>query len=220
MQEKIIKNKKADIKKLESFGFKKYNNGYKYVTHLMNNDFTLTILLLENNKLTTELIENETNELYTLHLTDAEGNFVGQIRDEYNNTISKIVEKCFVYDVFKNKYTKKIINYIKEKYSDELEYLWEKFPDNAIARRKDNSKWYLLIMTIKKSKLGFESDEKIEVINVRAEKEQITELLQQPDIYPGYHMNKKSWITIMLDGSMKIENIYNLIDKSYFLAKK
>ena len=200
MQEKIIKNKKADIKKLESFGFKKYNNGYKYVTHLMNNDFTLTILLLENNKLTTELIENETNELYTLHLTDAEGNFVGQIRDEYNNTISKIVEKCFVYDVFKNKYTKKIINYIKEKYSDELEYLWEKFPDNAIARRKDNSK--------------------IEVINVRAEKEQITELLQQPDIYPGYHMNKKSWITIMLDGSMKIENIYNLIDKSYFLAKK
>lgn len=220
MQEIIVKNKKADIKKVELFGFKKCNKRYEYTTSFMNGDFTLLVKISENNKILTELTENETKEIYTLHLTDAEGNFIGQIRDEYNKVIEKIIKECFIYDVFKNNYTKKVISYIKDVYSDELEYLWEKFPDNAIARRKDNSKWYLIIMTVKKNKLGFDSDEKIEVIDIRADKNQIQELTEKPDIYPGYHMNKKNWITIILDGSIKIEEIYKFIDKSYALAKK
>ena len=33
-------------------------------------------------------------------------------------------------------------------------------------------------------------------------------------------MNKKHWITIILDGSVNIEEIYNLIDISYNLSLK
>ena len=31
-------------------------------------------------------------------------------------------------------------------------------------------------------------------------------------------MNKSSWITIKLDGSVPTKEIYNLIDNSYFLS--
>ena len=37
-------------------------------------------------------------------------------------------------------------------------------------------------------------------------------------IFAGYHMNKNSWITIKLDGSIKIEKIFELIDNSYKLS--
>ncbi len=37
--------------------------------------------------------------------------------------------------------------------------------------------------------------------------------------FAGYHMNKKHWITIKLDGSVNINEIYELIDNSYNLSK-
>lgn len=38
------------------------------------------------------------------------------------------------------------------------------------------------------------------------------------NIFPGYHMNKKNWISIDLCGNIDIEVVYNLIDKSFELS--
>ena len=40
-------------------------------------------------------------------------------------------------------------------------------------------------------------------------------LLKQDGFYPAYHMNKKNWITVILDNTISDEKIMNLIDKSY-----
>lgn len=214
----FFKNKNPNPQKLLDFGFKKKKNVFIYKTDLLNGDFNLTIKVEIPDKLQTELIEVETKEVYTLHLSDAQGTFVGKIRDEYNFILKDIQEKCFDNHIFKSDYSYKIIDYVKEKYGDNIEYLWEKFPDNGIVRRKDNKKWYLVILTVKKCKLGFNSDENIEVINLKADN--VNELIQQPNIYPAYHMNKKYWITIILDGSVDIKEIYKFIDKSYILNKE
>ena len=108
---------------------------------------------------------------------------------------------------------------MKEKYNDELEYLWKKFPDNAIVRNKKNKKWYLLIMTIDESKLIENKSGKIEVIDIRYQKDEIESIIDNIKVFPGYHMNKKSWITIKLDGTAEIEDIYKLIDNSYNLTR-
>jgi len=44
------------------------------------------------------------------------------------------------------------------------------------------------------------------------------ELLSNKSYYPGWHMNKKNWYTIILDGSVETEEIYKRIDESYRLA--
>lgn len=213
----IFENRKANKEKLLNFGFKKEKNIFLYKTSIMDGDFNLTIKIELPDKLQTELYEIESNEIYTLHLSDAQGTFVGQVRDEYNSVLDKIQENCFDSNVFKFDYSYRVIAYAKEKYNDEMEYLWEKFPDNGIVRRKDNKKWYLGILTVKKSKFGFESDEKVEVIDLRSS--DVENDTKQKNIYPGYHMNKKHWISIILDGSMDIEDIYKKIDESYILAK-
>jgi len=39
-----------------------------------------------------------------------------------------------------------------------------------------------------------------------------------PQITPGYHMNKKHWNTIEIDGTIPDEEIYKMIDQSYELV--
>lgn len=214
----MFKNKKLNKEKLLIFGFVLENNIYTYKTKIMENQFELTIVI-KDNEIKTKLIEISTGELYTLHLAKyVSGSFVGQVQEEYNKILENIAENCFEKDIFKNKQTKEIIKYLENKYDDNLEYLWEKFPDNAIVRRKDNKKWYAVILTINKQKLGFKENEKTEILDLRADDTEI--IVNDKTIFRGYHMNKKHWITIVLNESVSIDFIKERIDKSYNLAKK
>lgn len=212
-------NKKYNPKKLLEFGFKKADDGYIYKTELMNGQFVLIVNIDKDGKLTTETTEKDSGDLYTLHLTYSEGKFIGEVRDEYNSVLKDIAQNCYEIGIFRYENSYKIIDYIKHKYNDDVEYLWDKFPDNAVARRKDNQKWYLAILTVTKDRLGFESKDKIEVIDLRAKPEELQELIKKENIFAGYHMNKKHWITIPLDGSVEIDKIYKRVDESYNLAR-
>ena len=210
----IFKNKKANFKKLAEYGF--VDNTYK--TDIMNGEFILAVMVNDEGNILTELTEKDSGEIYTLHLVEnVQGSFVGKVKDEYEKVLSGIAENCFENDVFKFEYSKLVIKYAKEKYGDDVEYLWEKFPDNAVCRRKDNKKWYFAILTVGKDKLGFESTDKVEVIDLRASMEEIEKLVDNKKYFAGYHMNKKHWLTIILDGSVHIDEIYERIDKSYNL---
>ena len=213
--------KKANIQKLKQYGFKKKGDKYSYSVDIMNGDFTLNIDILNENEIRTELIEKAFNEPYTLHLVeDAQGTFVGQVREEYEKIIDKIKEKCFEKRAFEWEYSYKILDYAKKKYNSPAEYLWEKFPRNAVCRRQDNEKWYFALLSVQGSKIGLKTDEIVELVDLRAPFDDVPKLLKQPNIYPAYHMNKKHWITIILDGSMPLDEIYKFIDRSYELAKK
>ena len=121
--------------------------------------------------------------------------------------------------VFQTKQAQEIIRYIRNKYGDELEFLWPKSPKSAIWRNKTNRKWYALIMTVPRTKLGFNSGQPTEVLDLRFDKGMALDFAASNDhILPGYHMNKDNWITILLDDGMSIEQIKNLINHSYEIS--
>ena len=216
----IFKNKKFVSEKLEHFGFVNQDGRFIYSTEIVDGLFCLNIQIYENKVIKTELVEKETNEVYYLHLTDAEGTFLGKVREEYFAILNSVVEKCCENNIFKEDYTNALIEYIRKKYGDKLEYLWEKSPDCAISRRKDNKKWYLVILTVGKDKFGFETTEKVEVLNIRADKESVPYLMDHSNIYPAYHMNKKNWISVILDGTVPLDEIFSFVDESYVIAGK
>jgi len=58
-----------------------------------------------------------------------------------------------------------------------------------------------------------------ESINLKCDPEEAVLLREKYDaIQPGYHMNKKHWNTVMLDGSLTDKLVYKLIDDSYNLV--
>ena len=216
----FIKDKKIDFKKLEKFGFKLIDNSYCYHTSLLKNQFKMTIKINLDNSIFTEIIDTETNEPYVLHLLEMKrSGYSEKVYKAYSEVLEKIQKECFEDEIFKARYTKQIITYVKNKYGDELEFLWEKSPKNAVVRRKSSNKWYAVILTISKRKLNLDSDKIIEVINLHNIAEEIEKLIDNKKYFPAYHMNKKYWCTICLDGTVELKEIYKLIDVSYELAK-
>lgn len=221
MAEHIFKNRKLNIEKLLSFGFESTQNYYIYHTDLMDKQMNLTIKIDVNGKAYTKMVDISTGDEYALHLVaGAAGSFVGQVKSEYKTILDEISEKCFEPDIFQSPQAKSVIAYFRDRYGDELEYLWQKFPNNAVVRRSDNKKWYAVILTVSRRKLGFSSDEVVEILDLRMTPEDIEKLVDGTKFFPGYHMNKKHWITLCFDGTVSLEDICSLIDNSYQLADK
>lgn len=109
-----------------------------------------------------------------------------------------------------------ILNYIRETYGGEIEYPWMRYPDYGVVRHKDNQKWYVLFMDIPRSRLGLEDNEITDVLNVKLG-DLFTRnfLLQREGFFPGYHIARGNWITILLDGTVDAEEICRLVDISY-----
>jgi predicted DNA-binding protein (MmcQ/YjbR family) len=56
-------------------------------------------------------------------------------------------------------------------------------------------------------------------INVKCDPEKAIELREiYPSVIPGYHMNKKHWNTVLIDGQLKETLILSFIDQSYDLT--
>ena len=216
----FIKDKKIDLKRLKKFGFKLKDDLYYYDIFLLNNQFKMTVKINLDNSIFTEIIDVETSEPYVLHLLEMKrSGYSKKVYGAYSEVLEKIKKECFEDEIFKTDYTNEIINYIKNKYGDELEFLWEKSPKTAVVRRKNSKKWYAVILTISKRKFNLDSDELVEVINLHNSPEEIEKLMDNKRYFPAYHMNKKHWCTIYLDGTVELKEIYKLIDISYELAK-
>lgn len=58
-------------------------------------------------------------------------------------------------------------------------------------------------------------------INLKCDPEKALDLRERyEEIKPGYHMNKKHWNTVELNGSLKKKIILELVDHSYDLVVK
>ena len=119
------------------------------------------------------------------------------------------------------KYREKIYKYVKTKYSTVPEFLWAKFPNYAVLRHSENKKWYGLIMNVQKNKLGIKSMEKSDIINLKiGDLNYLCSLVRNSGFFEAYHMCKKNWVTIILDGTVPLNTILKLIDLSYVTTLK
>ncbi len=61
--------------------------------------------------------------------------------------------------------------------------------------------------------------EQFESINLKCDPERAMQLREEfPAVLPGYHMNKKHWNTVLMDGSIPDKTIRSWIDDSYDLV--
>lgn len=110
-----------------------------------------------------------------------------------------------------------VVDYCVNQYGAEAEYPWD--DPNFVFRHKDNKKWYLLIMPISVSKLGLKDDRIENVMNLKCDPMVLDTITRDMDgVFPGYHMNHRHWISVILDGTVDRKQLTNLIDMSYTLT--
>ena len=221
IEEELFRKAKIDFDKISKYGFKKDKSLYKYSKNIMNNTFRVDVEINNDGIVKGKVYDLAFGDEYTnFRIEDTAGAFVGQVKDEFKNVLKDIRNNCFTREAFIYEQSNRITKAIKEKYGDEPEFEWEKFPGYATFRNKDSKKWYGIIMNLDKSKLGESSTGEIEIIDIKLEPNEIEYLLKQDGFYPAYHMNKKSWITVILNNTVSDEKIMSLIEKSYSYTVK
>ena len=209
----VFKRSKINIDKLLKYGFIKENNTYKIIKNI-DNDFRFELSINKDN-ITSVVYDNNTNEIYdNINIDSIDGAFINSLREKYKNILIDIKDNCFDRKYFIYEQSNRIASYIINKYNDYPEFLWDDTPTFGVFRKKKNNKWYGLIGNINKNKIDNENKD-IEVMNLKIDEDKINELVCKNGYYRAYHMNKRLWITIVLDDTLKDEEIYNLIDESY-----
>ncbi len=214
IEQEIFKRSNINLDKLKGYGFKKENGFYIYEKEFMNSTFKAVIIIDKDKNVTGKVIDLLTEEEYININTEMSGEFINSVRDEYKNILNDIKQKCFETNYFINKQTNRITKFIKDKYNTIPEFMWSKFPTYGVFRNKISNKWFGIIMNIDNSKLDKNSNGEVEVLNIKLG-EDTSKYLKKKGFYESYHMNKKNWVSVILDDTLEDSELINLIDISY-----
>jgi len=83
-------------------------------------------------------------------------------------------------------------------YNTTPDYPFDEDFETAVLRHNSNRKWYSIVMRVSRRKFGFESDEVIDVVNLKLPIEMFGSFGAADGVYPAYHMNKLHWISVLL----------------------
>ena len=90
------------------------------------------------------------------------------------------------------------INYCTDTYGTVPDHPFEDDFITVVLRHSNNRKWYGLVMEVSRRKFGFDSDEVIDVVNMKLPVEMFGSFGKGDGVYPAYHMNKLHWISVLL----------------------
>lgn len=213
-----VNSKKIEKSSLIALGFcHTGDDAYEYSEPL--NDTNMTVRLIYKSSALFGAVYDEYGEEYVLHNTASDGDFVTRVRNGYKaieaRTVSALEKRAEPFDF---EQSNRLARYVKEKYEAELDF---PFGDgNGIARHGDNGKWFLALLKITLNRLGVDSEKMCEVVNLKLEPDLIEKSIDNRTIFQAYHMNKRHWVSVLLNGTLDDTDLFALVDMSYNLTKK
>lgn len=219
----VLKTPKASfvVSKLIAFGFEFDSQTSTYLYKSKASDFNFEFrILIKDGEYSTKVYDLDSECEYLLHKShQAQGEFVGRVREYLSNLENKIIKQCALDPMFNTVQATKIIERVQEKYHVKAEFLFGEDEPTAVFRKvvKEKPKWFAFISRCNRKTVTGTGEGKIEILNLRLEASDVDTLITHEHIHRGYHMNKKYWLTIELDTTVDTDMIYALLDKSYQL---
>ena len=90
------------------------------------------------------------------------------------------------------------LDYCLDTYGTSADYPFDEDFETAVFRHTGNRKWYAIMMRVSRRKFGFDSDEVIDVVNLKLPPEMFGSFGAADGVYLAYHMNKVHWISVLL----------------------
>ena len=219
----VLKTPKASFvaSKLIAFGFEFDSQTSTYLYKSKASDFNFEFrILIKDGEYSTKVYDLDSECEYLLHKShQAQGEFVGRVREYLSNLENKIIKQCALDPMFNTLQATKIIERVQEKYHVKAEFLFGEDEPTAVFRKvvKEKPKWFAFISRCNRKTVTGTGEGKIEILNLRLEASDVDTLITHEHIHRGYHMNKQYGLTIELDTTVDTDMIYALLDKSYQL---
>ena len=110
------------------------------------------------------------------------------------------------------------LKYCLNTYGTSPDYPFDEDFETAVQRHADNRKWYAIVMQVSRRKFGLDSDEVIDVVNLKLPTEMFGSFGVADGVYPAYHMNKLHWISVLLPDAPE-ETVQFLVNVSFEATK-
>ena len=216
IEETIIKGT-PNRNRLIEYGFKENEGTLTYEAPVMGGDFEALITITDN-RLEGHLYDTATKEEYTNFRLDSGANgYSHKLRVAYIALLSDIVAKCFDKRYFHSPQANRLVEWLSQLADAYLDFPFTGPSEKVgVFREKRTAKWFAFIMPIDQTKLGKESKQ-VDVIDFKSDR--VDELLADPRFYPAYHMNKKKWITAILDDSLSDDELIALLNEGLSLVR-
>ena len=98
------------------------------------------------------------------------------------------------------------------------DYPFDEDFETAVLRHGGTRKWYAIMMRVPRRKFGFDSDEVIDVVNLKLPTEMFGSFGAAEGVYPAYHMNKLHWISVLLPDTL--DDVVQFLVNASFQATK
>ena len=216
IENEVFRKTAIDVNKLIPFGFTKEGNSFFYRKRFMNGQFTAILEVDEKGNLSGKVWDNDADEEYIpIHIDNIAGEFVSAVREEYVKILTAVKNECGIPQKFLYPQSNRIAELIRRKYNEVPDFPFKKLEDYGVFRYPVNRKWYGLIMNIEYNRMFPSADETlIEVMNVKIRPQDRDRLFATPGIYDCYHMNRNSWVSIVMDETVSDDLIMTLVDIS------
>ena len=90
------------------------------------------------------------------------------------------------------------LSYCYNTFGTSPDYPFDDWMESAVLRHQENGKWYAIALRVSRRKFGMDSDETIDVVNLKLPTEMFGSFGAEVGVYPAYHMNKLHWISVLL----------------------
>ncbi len=213
LESDLFEKMRPDISRLPEYGFKKADRQYVLERMICDNTMKARIIIDEALHISGTVYDDFDEEYVAFRPDGARGQFAARVRMEYIDLLEDIARHCFVNVPFSSDQANRINDYVYRTYQNVPEYIFEKFPSYAVYRN-ESGKWYGLIAEVPAGTLE-NVDEKKEILNIRVDSSRMAQILNQPGIFPAFHMNKKNWVSAVLDDTLSDAQIEKMIDESH-----
>ena len=223
IEDKVFAHKRFDAAAMLRFGFAVDEGGYRYQADLMGGDFTAVLSLSPEGKFHGAVLDNMNEEEYRqLWMEDYQGAYVNLVRTAYEQLLTQVAAGCCKDVLFASDQANRLTDRIADRFGVAPDYPWEQgqYQSYGVFRHQGSAKWFALIMDVKRKVVSKDGDERIvDVINLKADPDEIGRLTDREGIYPAYHMNHRLWISVLLDDTLSDEDVLSLVGRSFDLTK-
>lgn len=135
--ERVFRDRKLCVEKLLSFGFVRVESGFLRRAALLDGQFCMELEIHADGSVHATVHDADGKNIRHADPGTEDRLRTRMLRREYEEELWYVAECCFEPDFFKAAPARSLIAYIRKAYGEELEFLWRKFPGNAVVRRKD-----------------------------------------------------------------------------------
>ena len=218
MEKQVFSRRKILFENLENCGFIRTKEGYFLEKEILP-AMLAQVFISRSGDLSGRIFDTEIKEPYTLFRDpSAQGAFVMGVKNAYYSFLTELVEKISVPKAYISDQANWVNWFIKDRFNVSAEYLWKKFPHFGVYRNIHSGKWFGIIMNISKGKLIKGESGEVEVMNLKTDDK--SDYYIEKGALPCYHMNQKSWVSVLLDGSLSNDLIEEMLELSFLNSEK